>query len=345
MRVLVIGASGFIGPHVISQLLERGCELAALSRATSHPSLPHAVIRISGDRNCIAESRHEIAQFSPDVVVDIILSSGRQATELMDTMRGVANRVVAISSADVYRACGILHGFEAGPVQQIPLTEDSELRTKREVYPPQLIQQLKQSFEWLDDEYDKIQVEETILSDPSLPGTVLRLPMVYGPGDRLHRFWPYLKRMDDGRRAILMQEDAARWRSPRGYVENVAAAIALATVDGRAAGRIYNVAEEPAFSEEEWAQKIASAVGWSGRIIKLPKDKLPAHLQVTYRFEQDWVVSSERIRRDLGYTEPVAERATLERTIAWERANPSEVFRQVFDYPAEDQALTAVAST
>jgi nucleoside-diphosphate-sugar epimerase len=344
MRVLVIGASGFIGPHVVTQLLQRGCDVAALSHATSQASLPQGITRISGDRNRIAEVRDDIAQFNPDVVVDIILSSGRQATELMARMCGIAKRVVAISSADVYRACGILHGFETGSLQQVPLTEDSELRTKREVYPPQLIQQLKQIFGWVDDEYDKIQVEETVLGDPSLPGTVLRLPMVYGPGDRLHRFRPYLKRMDDRRPAILLQEDAARWHAPRGYVENVAAAITLATLDGRATGRIYNVAEQPAFSEEEWANKIAAVVGWSGKIVKLPKEKLPVHLQVTYRSEQDWVVSSERIRRELGYTEPVAERTALERTIAWERANPSEVFRQVFDYPAEDQALATVAS-
>ena len=52
--------------------------------------------------------------------------------------------------------------------------------------------------------------------------------MIYGPGDRLHRMYPMLKRMDDHRRAIPMQENWANWRTPRGYVENVAAAVALA---------------------------------------------------------------------------------------------------------------------
>lgn len=46
--------------------------------------------------------------------------------------------------------------------------------------------------------------------------------------------------------------------APRVCVENVAAAIALAATDDRAAGRIYNVCEEPPFSELEWAQQIAS---------------------------------------------------------------------------------------
>lgn len=59
------------------------------------------------------------------------------------------------------------------------------------------IKMLQQSFGWLDEEYDKIPVERVILSDPILSGTILRLPMVYGPSDPLHRFFPLVKRMDD----------------------------------------------------------------------------------------------------------------------------------------------------
>jgi nucleoside-diphosphate-sugar epimerase len=344
MKLLVIGASGFIGPHVLSALLRRGHQVAALDRGTSATQLPSEVRKIVGNRNDLAASKEQIVQFAPDLVVDLILSSGRQALALMNFFRGVARRVVAISSADVYRACGILHRFESGPLQDVPLTEDSELRTKHDVYPPELIQQLKQMFGWLDDEYDKIPVERIVLGDPELAGTVLRLPMVYGPGDRLHRFWPYLKRMDDNRPAILIQEDVARWHAPRGYVENVAAAIALAATDQRAARRIYNIAEPESFSEEEWARKIAERVGWSGSILAVPKDILPPHLQLPYRAEQDWAVSSERIRRELGYAEPLPEKIAFERTIAWEREHPSDVSGQLFDYAAEDQVLAVLAS-
>jgi nucleoside-diphosphate-sugar epimerase len=344
MRVLVIGASGFIGPHVVSELVRRGCVVATLDRGLSRDCFPAGVVRLPGDRNHLAQCGEAIGKFGPDVTVDMILSSGRQAADLMNTMRGIARRVVGISSADVYRACGILHGFEEGPIQLVPLTEQSELRTKNDVYPPELIQNLKQVFGWLDDEYDKIPVEKTLLGDSDLPGTVLRLPMVYGPGDRLHRLWPYLKRMDDHRSAILMQEDLAVWRAPRGYVENVAAAIALAATDDRASGWIYNVAGQPAYSEEEWVRKIADVIGWSGEIVKLPKTSMPDHLRVSYRCEQDWAVSSERLRRELQYVEPVPEKTALERTIEWERANPGQVFRQTFDYDAEERALAGASS-
>jgi nucleoside-diphosphate-sugar epimerase len=344
MKVLVIGASGFMGPHVVSDLLRRGHEVATFDRGTVPVEFPEKVTRIVGNRNHLEASKEQIAKFGPEVVVDMILSSRKQAAQLMESMRGIARRVVAISSADVYRACGILHGFETGPLQEVPLTEESELRTKHDVYPPELIQQLKQTFGWLDDEYDKIPVEKIILSDAELQGTVLRLPMVYGPGDRLHRFWPYLKRMDDQRPAILIQDTVARWRAPRGYVEDVAAAIALAAEKERAAGRIYNVAERESFSEEEWVRRIADFTGWSGAIVPLPKDELPSHLRVPYKAEQHWTVSSERIRRELGYVEPVPGQIAFERTIAWEREHPSDMARQMFDYAAEDRTLAALSS-
>ena len=88
--------------------------------------------------------------------------------------------------------------------------------------------------------------------------------MVYGPGDHLHRFYHVVKRIVDGRRQIIFPETLANWHSPRGYVENVAEAIALAATDERATRRIYNVCEQPSFSELEWATKIAAEMGWDG---------------------------------------------------------------------------------
>src|SRR5262245_60990270 len=236
MRVLLIGGTGFIGSHVAAQLLQNGHELAILHRGRA-PAAPGAR-EILGDRNRLTDSVGALRAFAPDVVVDLILSSGRQARDLMTVCRGVVPRVVALSSCDVYRACGVLHGLEPGLLEPMPLTEHSALRTKLQTYPPDRIRMLQQVFGWLDDEYDKIPVEREILGDAELPGTVLRLPMVYGPGDPLYRQFALVKRMDDRRPAILFEEKRAAWRGPRGYVENVAAAIALAATSDRAAGRI-----------------------------------------------------------------------------------------------------------
>jgi nucleoside-diphosphate-sugar epimerase len=271
----------------------------------------------------------------------VILSSGRQARELIDVFRGTARRVVAISSCDVYRACGVLHGSEPGPLEPVPLTEQSPLRTTLQTYPPDRIKMLQQVFGWLDDEYDKIPVEREILADGQLPGTVLRLPMVYGPGDRLRRLMPIVKRLADGRRVILFEEKLARWRAPRSYVENVAAAIASAATNDGAAGRIYNVGEPEHLSELEWAQRVAAVAGWTGEFVVLPADRIPAHLLMPGNTEQHWSTDTTRIREELGYREPIAQNEAIRRTIEWERANPTESSPHAFDYAAEDAAADA----
>ena len=163
--------------------------------------------------------------------------------------------------------------------------------------------------------------------------------MVYGPGDPLRRFLPVVKRVDDRRPAILFEEKYASWRGPRGYVENVAAAIALAAVDDRAAGRVYNVGETESLTELEWAERIALAAGWSGRFVTLPAEGTPAHLLMPGNTDQHWTIDTTRIREELGYREPVAQGDAICRTIEWERANPTGSSPHAFDYDAEDAAL------
>jgi nucleoside-diphosphate-sugar epimerase len=175
MTILVIGGTGFIGLHLVRQLARMGHSVTVFHRGSTNPELPAE--HIFGDRR-------DLATFHPkaDVVIDLILSSGSQAKALMEAYRGVAQRVVAASSMDVYRACGVLHGSEEGPIEPVPLTEESPLRTKVQTYPPPQVKRLQKIFGWLDDAYDKIPVENAVLGDREFPGTVLRLPMVYGPG-------------------------------------------------------------------------------------------------------------------------------------------------------------------
>jgi nucleoside-diphosphate-sugar epimerase len=338
MKILVIGGTGFIGPHLVRELARTGHSVAVFHRGTTRPDLPAE--HILGDRRDLARLHPEA-----DVVIDLILSSGAQAEALMTTFRGIARRIVAASSIDVYRACGVLHGSEEGPLEPVPLTEESALRTRLQTYPPAQIKMLQKLFGWLDDGYDKIPVERAILGDRALAGTVIRLPMIYGPGDHLHRFHPVLKRIDDGRRVILFEEDLARWRSPRGYVENVASAIALAAVSERAPGRIYNLAETPAFSELDWARRIAAATGWDGEFISLSKERTPIHLRSPGNTAQHWEADSTLIRKELGYRELVPIDEAIRRTIAWERAHPPGEFNPYpFDYAAEDAALNTSAT-
>jgi nucleoside-diphosphate-sugar epimerase len=340
MNVLVIGGTGFIGPFVIQALIEQGHDVTVFHRGEAKTALPASVLRIHGNRNELPAHRRDFERLAPDVVIDFILSDNRQATALMETCRGLTGRVVAISSQDVYRAYGVLLNREPGPPQPTPLTEESDVRTQLHPYNIDHLRMVQAAFPWITEDYDKIPVERTVLGDSALPGTVLRLPMVYGPGDPVHRFFPMLKRMDDRRPTILLEEGYARLHPPRGYVEDVAAAIALAALSERTAGRIYNIASDQQFSELEWAQRIGDVAGWKGSVLALPKEQIPAHLISPVNTEQDWLVSSARIRHELDYSEPVPLEVGLRRTIQWERANPpAQVDPAQFDYAAEDAVL------
>jgi nucleoside-diphosphate-sugar epimerase len=343
MRVLVIGGTGFIGPHIVRELIRLSHDVTVFHRGRTHADA--AAREIIGDRQRLSDSARELRALEPDVVIDVVLSSGRQARELMTVFRGAAARVVALSSMDVYRACGVTHRLEEGPLEPLPLTESSPLRTKLQTYPPAQVQMLRQVFGWLDEEYDKIPVEREILGDGELPGTILRLPMVYGPGDPLHRFHPIVKRIADGRRNILFSADLAQWRATKGYVENVGAAIALAAVSPRAAGQTFNVGESDTLAEREWAERIARAMEWTGHFSALPDDRVPPHLRAPGNAAQHWVADTTRIREELGFREALSREEAIRRTVEWERANPPTGFTpHQFDYAAEDAVLASAQS-
>jgi nucleoside-diphosphate-sugar epimerase len=343
MRVLLIGGNGFIGSPLTKQLLAAGHKVAIFHRAPA-PDNEGNGFNISGDRNLLSAYRGQLQEFTPDVIVDLILSSGEQARELMNVARGITARVIVLSSGDVYRGWGVLHGVESGAIEPSPITENSPLRTNRKLYSPETLRMMKSIFPWATEDYDKIAVEEAVMSDPAVPGTVLRLPMVYGPGDQAHRFFPVLKPIADGRSSMILPENFAAWAGPRGYVENVAHAIAIAITSDCAVGRIYNICEEPCVSELEWRTSIAAQAGWTGKFVVLPVERTPQHLLFPFNAAQQVVVSSQRIRSELGYEEIVSREAGIRRTIAWESSNPPQTVNpKQFDYAAEDAALSHAA--
>jgi nucleoside-diphosphate-sugar epimerase len=340
MNVLLIGGTGFIGRYVVEQLIAAGHNVSVLHRGSSVCSVGNdAVHHMFADANRLSEFRSDLNKLAPDVAVNFILSSARQAKEMMNALRGIARRVVVLSSMDVYRACGVLHETESGGLQELPLTEESELRTQP-AYTPEQMQMGKKLFSWMDDNYEKIAVERIALSDPELPATVLRLPMVYGPGDhlRFNRFYPLIKRIQDRRKKIVFEEDAANWRASKGYVENVADAIVLAATSDAAARHIYNVAEEDTLTELKWSQLIATEMHWHGEFVVLRKERTPAHLRNPGNLKQHWVASSRRLRQELGYREQIARTEAIRRTIEWEIDNPpTPVSEELFNYAAEDE--------
>ena len=333
MRILIIGGTRFIGPHVCERLLALGHQVCLFHRGLTEAQLPTSVDRMYGDRNSLSNYASDFKKLEPDVVVDMICYNEREASELVDVFSGVAGRIVMISSMDVYRAYGGLLRLEPAPVDQLPLTEESPLRESRFPY-----RTLAQGLDDMAFNYDKIPVEDIVMSSSGISGTVLRLPAVYGPGD--HRAFDYLKRMIDGRKTIILEENHSHWRWTRGYVENIAAAIAVAVVENRAAGRIYNLGESSALTELEWVHSIGLPAGWQGQVVVLPKEDVPQHLSVPYDLSHHIYGNTQRLRDELGYQEHVSFEDGMKRTVEWEAEHsPERVDPSRFDYAAEDAAL------
>ncbi|MBW4685727.1 MAG: NAD-dependent epimerase/dehydratase family protein [Komarekiella atlantica HA4396-MV6] len=340
MKILIIGGTNFIGPPLVRQLVAMGHEVTLFHRGTTTASLPLDVQEILGDRSHLWEMRSQFQQLSPQVVVDMVAYTEQDALTLMNTFQGIARRVVVISSIDVYRAYDVLWGKESDVVP-IPLTEDSPLRQQLCPYREMPSRPLNVPID-----YEKILVERVVMAC-DLPGTILRLPMVYGSRDVLHRLYAYLQRIDDNRPAIVLSESIARWRGSYGYVENIAYAIALAIINENATGRIYHVAEVEALTEAERITKIGEIVGWQGKVVVVPNSQLPQHRKLSLNLEQHWIVDSTRIRQELGYQEIVPLDEALGRTIDWQKTHPPQEPQQftmpwLLDYATEDVILGSI---
>ncbi len=318
MKILAIGATGFIGSQAVLLLLEAGHDIAVLHRGEKAGALPAEVRRIQGDRNDLTALRPEFERFSPEVVLDVIPYTEEQAKALVQVCRGTAGRVVVLSSADVYRNYDGLRGESAAPPDAVPLGEDAPLRESLYPYRGHDI-----TFRYRD-EFDKILVEQTVRHQQHTPGTAQRLPAVHGPGDRHRRIRDYLTRMDSGASSIVLGEAEAAWRWCRGYVGNVAVAIARAVLDDRAAGRCYNVADEPVLSERQWVEEIGKAAGWDGEVKTVPDEELPEELRKPYDWRYDLVLDTGRIREELGFSELFTLPEGLQAAVKWERSQPSE---------------------
>jgi nucleoside-diphosphate-sugar epimerase len=304
MRIVIIGGTGFIGTHVTRYLLEAGQSIGMLHRGETGSQMS-GVEHIFGDHNNLAACREKLGRTAIDVVLDMISFTERDASNLMQTIRGLCERVVAISSIDVYAAYGRLLGIELTHPENTKLTEDSALRTK--LFP---FRGSAPDSDHMLYNYEKILVERVVMNDAEVAGTVLRLPAVYGPGDKQRRLREYLEVMK-GKSVIKLSKRKAQWRWTRGYVENVAAAIAVAVTDDRARNRIYNVGESATLTEADWVRAIGRAANWSGRVVTTPKPH-EEHLK------QSLEVDSSRIRRELGVVDPVSFDEGLKRTIEWE---------------------------
>ena len=289
MKITVIGGTGLMGPSLVQQLVEAGDEVCCINRSGVNPVNTNAM---ACDRHDEHKLRDILSTIRPDLLIDMIPYTAKEARSLSTLIRKTGTPLLAISSIDVYKAYNVLHKTIAPNYQACPLKEGDELRTQL-------------SFEGLT--YDKLNVERIYL-ETLKNVTLFRMPAIYGWPDT-SRIAHYVDFMLQNSRPMPIHPGYLNWKFSRALNKNCAFAITLAkTLTGQ---HIYNVAEEKTHTEQEWFAKIASHLHWEYGTVADASTPIPYNLDP----KQHWFVSSEKIREELGFYEKYDPETELSNTI------------------------------
>jgi nucleoside-diphosphate-sugar epimerase len=281
-RILMIGGTGLIGPWAVAGLRELapGTEVILFNR---RGRAPEGVRAVPGDRHDPEAVRRALEEVRPDLLIDMIPFTVAEAEATVAALRahGAPERLVLVSSADVYEAFSRVNRLATGSPDKGAITEDSPLRA---------------GLGAAGAEYDKLGVERVY--GAALPDVAsLRLPAVYGWPDT-SRIHGYAGPMLDGAQEIALHPDAAGWRFARVLNRNAGWAVALAALRAGLGHHVWNVAEPVSPSEREWVERIGAALGWRGRIVESEAEEAPG-----FDPAQPIVLSDARIRAELGFGE------------------------------------------
>ena len=309
MDILLIGGTRFIGRALWQRLLRRGHRVTILHRG-NHPltMAPAEIEEISWDRARFPEVPTALRGRTFDVAVDTCANEAGEVSRLLAA--SLAKRLILISSLDVYRAFGTVLADQA-PTDPVPFSEDAPIRSNR--YPFKDIVPGKEK-------YEKIDCELEALSSKQVEPVVLRLPFVYGPYDYQCREWFFLRRFLRNKPVVL--GGCGAWLGTRVYVDEVAAAVELCATHPKAIGEIYLLGEPSTPTLYQMAYQIAEAANLPGEVQEIPDAFLPQHLANYITRPQHLLVSSEKIRQELGYREQKSPRENLQETVRWHMAHP-----------------------
>ena len=168
LRILFLGGTGFIGPHMVRYAMYRGHEVTLFNRGRTAPELFPGVETLIGDRDDQLDS---LRGGTWDAVIDNSGYVPRHVRDSAELLRDSVGRYLFTSTGSVYN------------FDQDELTEDAGLLPIEDP-----------TSEDVDRYYGPLKVlcENAVTDTYGERGTVVRLHVVAGPGDPTDRFtyWP-----------------------------------------------------------------------------------------------------------------------------------------------------------
>jgi nucleoside-diphosphate-sugar epimerase len=284
MRVLVTGASGFIGTTLCPQLLARGHEVLALVRRPG--SEPTGTRPLAGDLSNAAALTDILARERPDCVIHLAaeIASQRDARKIDEVNVNGTQRLVD--------ACLALAGADpsAGPrlvFASTVVTGDAQGALLDEETPLPVETPYGRSK----------QAGERIVLGCGLPAVVVRPSHVYGAGGwYAEELIPRLRQ--PGRFAVIGRGENL-WDVVR--VEDVAAALVLAA-ESAPAGSTYHVADDEPIRFYDFMALTASSLGVGPpRRIPAPIARLVAGSGAVAAVVRSARSSNAKIKQELGW--------------------------------------------
>jgi 2'-hydroxyisoflavone reductase len=173
LRILILGGTGFIGPHQVEYARRRGHTVTLFNRGRTNPGLFPDVEKLHGDR--ATGDYAALAGREWDVVIDNPTTFPSWVRQAAEALKGRARHYVFVSTISVYAANDTAGADETAAVATTT-TPDSEDRARMgELYGP-----LKALSE-----------QEAMRAFPG-HATIVRPGLIVGPGDLSDRFtyWP-----------------------------------------------------------------------------------------------------------------------------------------------------------
>lgn len=172
LRILILGGTGFIGPHQVRYAVERGHKVSVFNRGKTNPSsVPPGVERLEGDRNGNLES---LKGKQWDAVIDNPTTLPKWVRDAAAVLQGNVDQYLFISTLSVYASNARPGMDENDPTAVLPEGASVD-EVKPQTYGP-----LKALAE-----------QEAVKAFPGKT-TIVRPGLIVGPGDNTDRFtyWP-----------------------------------------------------------------------------------------------------------------------------------------------------------